>query len=239
MSSRPAHSAADAATPPPPDKLPTAPEPWPMKWIVFALLPCLAAYTFVTLQYRKPGHAFEPYSDLKAQAQIHQLLEAGFQRIPLEIRDAADSRPLNKEPDFADYSDNPANARTLYALITQTAEGGLPEGLATALIEPPHLIRETSTSLGPADLYEGGDLVLKVRFYASSEPVAAQLYVRENQTFVVVELAEPDAPEDDYDALRTEYRKWLFAPNVPLKSGRYTGLLIGAEQSMRWDVRVH
>jgi len=210
-----------------------------MKWIVLALLPCLAAYTFVTLQYRKPGHAFEPYSDLKAQAQIHQLLEAGFQRIPLEIRDAADSRPLNKEPDFPDYSDNPANARTLYALITQTAGGGLPEDLATALIEPPHLIRTTSTSLGPADLYEGGDLVLKVRFYASSEPVAAQLYVRGSETFVVVELASPDAPEDDYEAQRIEYRKWLIAPTVPLKPGRYTGLLIGAEQSMRWDVHVH
>jgi len=231
MSSRSAQSAA-ATTPP------AAPEPWPMKWIVLALLPCLAAYTFVTLQYRKPGHAFEPYSDLKARAQIHQLLEAGFQRIPLEIRDAADSRPLNKEPDFADYAENPANARTLYALITQTASGGLPEDLAAALIESPHLIRETSTSLGPADLHEGGDLVLKVRFYASSAPVAAQLYVRENHAFVVVELTAPDAPEDDYDAHRTEYRKWLIAPNVPLKPGRYSGLLVGAEQSMRWDVRV-
>jgi len=214
-----------------------------MKWIVLALLPCLAAYTFVTLQYRKPGHAFEPYSDLKAQAQIHQLLEAGFQRIPLEIRDASDSRPLNKEPDFADYAENPANARTLYALITQTAGGGLPEDLADALIEPPHLIRETSTSLGPADLYEGGDLVLKVRFYASAEPVAAHLYVHENQTFVVVELSGPDAPEDDdlrtSSARRTEYRKWLIAPSVPLKPGRYSGLLVGAEQSMHWDVRVH
>jgi len=210
-----------------------------MKWIVLALLPCLAAYTFVTLQYRKPGHAFEPYSDLKTRAQIHQLLEAGFQRIPLEIRDAAESRPLNKEPDFADYAENPANARTLYALITQTAAGGLPEDLAAALIEPPHLIRETSTSLGPADLHEGGDLVLKVRFYATSEPVAAQLYVRENQTFVVVELAAPDAPEDDYEAQRAEYRKWLIAPAGLLKPGRYSGLLVGAEQSMRWDVRVH
>jgi len=210
-----------------------------MKWIILALLPCLAAYTFVTLQYRKPGHAFEPYSDLKARAQIHQLLEAGFQRIPLEIRDATDSRPLNKKPDFADHLKNPANERTLYALITQTAAGGLPEDLASALIEPPHLLREASTSLGPVDLYDGGDLVLKVRFYASAEPVAAQLYVRENQTFVVVELAAPDAPEDDYEARRTEYVKWLIAPAGLLNPGRYNGLLIGAEQSMRWGVHVH
>ncbi|WP_156468763.1 hypothetical protein [Cephaloticoccus capnophilus] len=224
---------------PPNNTPPAAPEPWPMKWIVLALLPCLAAYTFVTLQYRKPGHAFEPYNDLKARAQIHQLLEAGFQRIPLEIRDATDSRPLNKEPDFPDYAENPANKRTLYALITRTAEGGLPENLAAALIEPPHLIRETSTSLGPADLHEGGDFVLKARFYASAEPVAAQLYVHGNQIFLVVELAGPDAPEDDFDAEHVEYRKWLIAPKVPLKPGRYTGLLIGAEESMLWGLKVY
>jgi len=223
-----------------------------MKWIVLALLPCLAAYTFVTLQYRKPGHAFEPYSDLKAQAQIHQLLEAGFQRIPLEIRDAADSRPLNKEPDFANYAENPANAQTLYALITQTAGGGLPEDLASALIDPPNLPGSINTSLGPADLYEGGDLVLKIQFYASSEPVAAQLYVRGSETFVVVELAEPEPVENESDdgsaahavlrassARRTEYRKWLVAPAVPLKPGRYSGLLVGQEQSLCWDVRMH
>jgi len=228
--------------PPPPatsDKKRSAPEPWPMKWIVLALLPCLAAYTFVTLQYRKPGHAFEPYNDLKASAQIHQLLEAGFQRIPLEIRDAADSRPLNKKPAFADHAENPANARTLYALITQTARGGLPEDLAAALIDSPHLPRTINTSLGPADLYEGGDLVFKIQFYASSEPVAAQLYVRENQAFVVVELAAPEPPEDDYSPRRTAYRKWLIAPSASLKPGRYTGLLLGAEQSLHWDVRVY
>jgi len=210
-----------------------------MKWIVLALLPCLAAYTFVTLQYRKPGHAFEPYSDLKAQAQIHQLLEAGFQRIPLEIRDATDSRPLNQKPDFADHARNPANTRTLYALITQTAGGGLPEDLAAALIEPPHLPNSINTSFGPADLYEGGDLVLKIQFYATSDPVAAHLYVRENETFVVVELATPEPPEDDDFSQRTAHRKWLIAPAGLLKPGRYAGFLVGAEKSLHWDVHVH
>jgi len=211
-----------------------------MKWIILALLPCLAAYTFVSLQYRKPGPAFEPYHDLKAQAQIHQLLEAGYQRIPLEIRDAKGSRPLNKEPDFADYTKNPANARTLYALIAQTADGGLPQDLADTLIDPPHLPNSINTSLGPADLYgEGADLVLKVEFYASAKPVTAHLYVRENTAFVVIGLAAPDAPANDYFADRDEYRKWLIAPAVPLKPGRYTVHLVGAEESLRTDWHVH
>src|SRR5438105_3708911 len=58
-------------------------EPWPMKWIALAILLFIVPYTYLTLHFRKPGKAFEPYADLSKRANTARLLSAGYQRIPL------------------------------------------------------------------------------------------------------------------------------------------------------------
>jgi hypothetical protein len=50
---------------------------WPMKWIVVAIVAVIVPYTFLTLRYRRPGKAFEPYADMKDRANTMRLLSAG------------------------------------------------------------------------------------------------------------------------------------------------------------------
>ena len=47
--------------------MPAARQPWPMKWIVLAIILGIGAYTFLTLHYRKPGRAFQPYAEVADQ----------------------------------------------------------------------------------------------------------------------------------------------------------------------------
>src|SRR5262245_25725972 len=58
-------------------------QPWPMKWVVVAILLLIVPYTIITLKYRKAGPAYEPYEDLKNRANVSRLLAAGYQRIPI------------------------------------------------------------------------------------------------------------------------------------------------------------
>ena len=45
-------------------------KPWPMKWIVASILVFIPIYTYLTLHYRRPGPAFNPYGDMRDRADV-------------------------------------------------------------------------------------------------------------------------------------------------------------------------
>src|SRR4051812_16222148 len=79
-------------------------QPWPMKWIVVAIVIGLGLYTYLTLHYRKAAPAFRPYEDIRSRANVIRLLSAGYQRIPLAAQRPADpetfdgAAPINDAP---------------------------------------------------------------------------------------------------------------------------------------------
>lgn len=72
-----------------------APKPWSMKWIVLAIVLFVVGYTLVNVFYRKKGPAFRPYEDMNKRATTARLLNAGWQKLPVEL-----TRPANK-PGFS------------------------------------------------------------------------------------------------------------------------------------------
>ena len=78
-----------------------------MKWVVLAIILSIGVYTFLTLKYRRPDRAFRPYQDLRDRANVHRLLDAGFQRIALE-------------------ADLPADALTFESSVRSSAAAGKP-----------------------------------------------------------------------------------------------------------------
>ena len=48
-----------------------------MKWIALAILVVIVPYTVIRWQYRKPNRAFEPYADMKNQANTLRAATAG------------------------------------------------------------------------------------------------------------------------------------------------------------------
>jgi len=191
-----------------------------MKWVLVAILLLIVPYTILTLRYRKPGPAFEPYADLKNRANVSRLLAAGYQRIPIVAQRPAEG----------------GRARGGASILP--APGGVPADLRSTLVEPLQLATEITSvtaapaaaanqpyavqiactlpgdqqQLGGADLYVRGDqLVLAPTF----EPTGGGLYARSRQAAVL-----------------------LTVPAGTLKPGQYTVTLIAERGSRAWPIEV-
>jgi len=191
-----------------------------MKWIILAIVLTIIPYTVLTLRYRKPGPAFQPYEDIKNRANVTRLLAAGYQRIPLAAQRPADG------------------TRTPGGAAVTTVAGGLPSELKSTLVEPLLLpaeilsvtaapvantlqsyvvqltciLPDDQQQLGGANLYVRGEsLVLAPTF----EPVAANLQTRSRQAAVLLTI-----------------------PAGALKPGRYQATLVGERASRSWPLEV-
>jgi hypothetical protein len=197
------------------------PKPWPMKWIVLVIVVCLGAYTYLTLHYRKQNPSFQPYEDMKSRANTLRLLSAGFQRVNVSAQRPADPMPV---PGGAGI--NPA-------------PGGLPESLRVTLVEPPQLPGDYPrvTAAASANTL----LPYPIQFTCAvgdnhQQLAGAQLYLREDQVYVVPEFEKLDG---ELLARSRESVVLITVPAGVLKPGQYQVSLVGARASRTWALQVH
>ena len=187
-----------------------------MKWIIVAIIAVVVQYTFLTLHYRKPGPAFQPYADMKNRANVARLLAAGYQRIPLGPQSTG-ALP------------------TTGGAAVSAAPGGLPDDLRSTLVEPPPLAAEivdlsAASVTGAAQMY-----VLR---FACTPPgdhlrlAGAELYLR-GEKLVFVPTFEPVSASATRSTAVT-----LAVPAGILKPGRYDALVVGERASRAWSVDV-
>lgn len=190
-----------------------------MKWIVIAILVVVLPYTFLRWHYRKPGKAFEPYHDMKDRANTMRLLSAGFQRVTLEAT-------------------RPAEAHLAAAASATSAAGGLPEPLASSLLDAPLLPGDIMTvSAAPA---VSALLAYPIEFTCGvpdhhQQLSGAELYVHESSLYIVPRFERLNG------GLLARSRQTLVRVTVPagvLKPGHYTVMLIGGASSRRWPLEV-
>ena len=204
------------------------PKSWPMKWIVVAIVAFIVPYTVITLRFRKPGRAYEPYADTRDRVTSARLTDAGFTEVPLTLTlpPAADTAASSSATPVA-----PANV-TL-------AAGGLPEELAACFAEPPRLpenVTDVSASSEP-----GAATAFAIEFRCAlpegpSLPISALACQRDGVVTVVVNLERLD-PE--LLARSTPRIVRLEFPPEALAPGRHEIMLAGARESARWSVVVH
>ena len=195
-------------------------QPWPMKWIVVAILLCVVPYTIVTLQYRKPGKAFEPYDDLKNRANVSRLVSAGYQRVALPA-----ARP----------ADGP---RTHGGAAVTTTAGGIPEALRKTLVDAPQLPTEIiGVTAGPtANMLLPYSIEFTCTLPSDKQQLGgADLYVRDRE-LVLAPTFEKLSGE-----LAARSEKSLVLLTIPagtLKPGSYTVTLLGERASRTWPLEV-
>ena len=196
--------------------------PWPMKWIALAIVAFIVPYTWLTLKYRKPGPAYEPYADNKNRANVSRLLSAGYQRLA-----AAAERPAE-----AGRTGVTATAR-----VTEVP-GGLPFTLTQSLIDQPRLPQNFSSVSAPGEGSATADyrLAFNCVLPDNKEQLSgAEVYVREH-TVVIVPQFEPIQ-----GGLLARTKESLVAITLPagtLKPGRYTLTLAATGRSRQWTVDV-
>lgn len=195
-------------------------QPWPMKWVVLAIVVVLVPFTYLTLRYRKEGPAFRPYEDMKNRANTVRLLSAGYQRIPLP-------------------AERPADRMTpIVSATIGTAAGGLPEELRTTLVEPPLLPAEITNVAAPPAI--GAREAYSFRFACTlpdhkRQLAGADLYVKGEEIVVT-----PDYEKLSGQLLSrtTDNVVELTVPAGALKPGRYRVTLVGQRASRTWTLQV-
>ena len=200
-------------------------KPWPMRWIVASILLFIVPYTYVNLKFRKPNKAFEPYADMKAQANVNRLLDAGYKRVSVRAE-----RP------FPALS--PAEITHGPSAVLAPAPGGLPEALGKTLVEPPRLPAGYRELLAPAEF--STLMPARLQFTATldndhEQLGGAEVFVRDDSV-VIVPTFEP-VPGDL--TIRTrESNVLLTLPAGLLAPGQHIVTLAGARDSLRWTVLV-
>jgi hypothetical protein len=192
-----------------------------MKWIFLAILVVIVPYTFIRLHYQKPNRAFEPYADMKNQANTLRLLSAGFQRITLEA-----DRPVE------------APRLTTPAAPTSAALPGLPSALAETLIDQPILPREILSVTAAAttnSLFAYPVLVTCTLPDQKHQLAGGFLYLRDDELIFVPQFENIDG---DLSARTREHTLRLTVPAGSLKPGTYRATLPGAHTSKSWPLEV-
>jgi hypothetical protein len=194
-------------------------KPWPMKWIVLAILLFIPAYTFLTLHYRRPGPAFNPYQDMHDRADVLRLLKAGYQRLAVDARQPAEAIPGAGVP-------------------AAHAPGGLPEALKKTLIESPLLPLEISSVSAAPTAVSGIDYTIGLNYTLPDNKrqlSGAHLYRREGEIVIVA----------DFELLRggllartREGSALLTVPPGSFRPGTYRVTIVGERASRSWTLRV-
>lgn len=197
------------------------PQPWPMRWIVIAIIVCIVPYTWITLRHRKEGPAYLPYADNKARAEVARLLDAGYRRVELPV-----ARP----------ADRPA-APLDGAAAVEPRPGGLPPLLSEALIDKP-LVPATITAVrAPAAADHTAPYV--VRFECTQPPEEqisrALLFLRGREITLVPTF---ETLEGELRSRTPETAGELVVPGGTLDAGNYRVTLVGARESRAWQLEL-
>lgn len=194
-------------------------KPWPMKWIVLAILAFIPVYTYLTLHYRRPGPAFNPYRDMRDRADVIRLLKAGYQRVAVD-------------------TSRPAEGVTPSGGASSPAPGGLPEELRKTLVETPLMALEINSASAAPTAVAGIDYPIAVTYSMPDNKrdlSGAHLYEKPGEIVIVADFERLPggllARTRDGSAL-------LDIPPGTLKPGTYRVTLVGERASRTWSLRV-
>jgi hypothetical protein len=190
-----------------------------MRWIVVSILVFIPLYTYLTLHYRRPGPAFNPYRDMRDRADVIRLLKAGYQRIAIDA-----SRPAE---DIAGGGG-----------ATSPAPGGLPDELRRTLVETPLMPLEITSASAAPSAVSGIDYDIDLAYTIPDNKrqlSGAHLYEKPGEIVIVADF-EPLA-----GGLLSRTRDGSAILDIPpgsLRPGTYRVTLVGERASRRWTLRV-
>lgn len=200
----------------------TPPKPWPLKWVVLAIVVSLALYTFITLSYRKPGPPYRPYQDAQDRATTTRLLAGGWSRIPVTL-----SRPV----ELAALPGGPA-------AVTRGGTG-LGAEFDAAFAEKPPLLAAVGRVVAPAEITRGQEYRAHFRGTLADQHTqlgGVALY-RRGHELVLIPTTER-LPDQGLLSRWTETAYQLSFPTESLPPGRYQARLTAQGAAAAWSFSV-
>jgi hypothetical protein len=193
-------------------------KPWPMRWIVLAIIVFIPIYTFLTLHFRRKDPAFVPYQDMRDRADVIRLLNAGYQRVAVDA-----SRPAE-----AFGPGDPA----------VPAPGGLPAALAKTLIESPLLPESVDSVSAERTAASAIDYRIGLTYTLADNKrqlSGAHLYERGSELVIVADFERIGG---DLLARTREGNALITIPPGSIKPGTYRVTVVGERESRTWSLVV-
>ena len=198
------------------------PKPWPMKWIVVAILVFVVGYTLVNLYFRKPGRGFRPYEDMNNRATTARLLAAGWQKMPVDERRPAEKPATDDTP----------------AAVTRAAVG-LGADLADKFAEKPSLLASIDRVVAPAAVARGGNYT--AYFTATLPTQKAQVgdvaLYRKGSELVLIPSTEP-LPGKGLMSRWDDSTYCITVATANLPAGRYQMRIVAKGPAAAWSFTI-
>jgi len=195
-----------------------------MKWVALVIVVSLAAYTYLTLHYRKTNPAYLAYQDTKDRAGVMRLLSAGFQRVLLTAQRPADpSTRIQLGP----------------AATTAAAAGGLDPEVGSSLLDLPLLPDEITHIAASASV--SALLPYPIQFTCTlsdnkRQLSGAELYIKDRTLTLLPTFEQLGG---DLLARSRESIVLVTLPPGTLKPGTYKVTVVGERASRTWPLQVH
>jgi hypothetical protein len=190
-----------------------------MKWIVVSILVFIPIYTYLTLHYRRPGPAFNPYRDMRDRADVIRLLKAGYQRIAID-------------------ASRPAEDTAVAGGATSPGPGGLPDELRRTLVETPLMALEISSASAAPTAVSGIDYDIGLTYTIPDNKrqlSGAHLYEKPGEIVIVADF---ERLAGDLLSRTRDGSAILDIPPGSLRPGTYRVTLVGERASREWTLRV-
>ena len=197
-----------------------------MKWIIVSIVVFIVGYTFITLYFRKPGAAYQPYKDSRDRATVQRLKEAGYQRVAAIVESPADPQRT-------------AASLSTGHTATQPFFGGLPTELNDTLVDKPSLPETISSVIAPGSI--SSLLPYPFQFTCTladkkNELADTNVYVKDGAIAIVSNF---EAIGGELLSRSRESTVHVTLPGGTLQPGDYRVTLIGAKSSRQWTLQVH
>jgi hypothetical protein len=192
-----------------------------MKWVVVPIVLFIVGSTLLNLRYRKAGQAYRPYQDSQDRATTARLLEAGWQKIAVEIR-----RP-------AENADLESSAATHHDYL------GVGPDLESKFAEKPVLLASIDKVEAPKSVLKGSYYALY--FTASLSDLKGQvgyltLYRKENE-LVLIPTVEP-LPGKELMSRWADSNYWVGFPTSALPLGNYEMRIVAKGPATVWNFTI-
>jgi hypothetical protein len=191
-----------------------------MKWVALVTVLGIAVYTWLTLEFRKPGKPAEPWTDNRARAEIAVLAEAGWTK---------------SEVSFEAVVEFPTSRGN----VSLGAPMPVVSLLRDATLDPWHLPIEVTASMAPAEWSAGQPYTayLKLDLDTDRMQIGGFTVFRKNTHLILVPRWER-VPGDLIARSRTASGRLLFAAgDVP--PGEYTVTVVAIKSCATWRLTVH
>jgi hypothetical protein len=190
-----------------------------MKWVVAAIIVFAAGYTVVNFYFRKPGQAYRPYQDAQDRATTARLLAAGWQKVPVELR-----QPMEK----AASADNPA--------AVSRGAPGLGLDMAPNFAEAPKLLASIDRVVAPGAVGRGAEYsaYFTASLVSQKAPLGELSLYRKGNNLVFIASSET-LPGKQLMSRWPDSNYCLSFSTDGLEPGRYQARLVANGPAAAWS----